>query len=165
MIIVVNPIGIIHSAYPDPEGTPIQPVFAKGEQCRVEIFPDTAPVLPILRAFRISISSTSCTVLKASRSPASPFDTQERGIFATRAPRRPNPIGFSVVELMGIDDGMLTIGGIDIVDGTPLLDIKPYVPDFDVRLKVKTGWYEQAGNKQQTVADERFVHKEKGNKK
>ncbi len=66
----------------------------------------------------------------------------------------------SVVELLGIDGCTLTIGGVDIVDGTPLLDIKPYVPDFDVRQQVKTGWYEHAGNKQQTVADDRFVNNE-----
>jgi tRNA-Thr(GGU) m(6)t(6)A37 methyltransferase TsaA len=162
MTIVFNPVGIIHAPYPHTEGTPIQPVFSKGQQCRVEIFPKYRAGLADLEGFspihliyfmhRVEGSALTCT----------PFlDTREHGIFATRAPRRPNPIGFSVVELLGIDGGMLTVGGVDTIDGTPLLDIKPYVPDFDVRQQLRTGWYENAGNKQQTVADERFVHKEK----
>jgi tRNA (adenine37-N6)-methyltransferase len=164
MAIVCNPIGIIHSPHGSPEGTPIQPVFSKGEKGSVEIFPDYRAGLADLEGFshihliyfmhRIKGFSLTCT----------PFlDTREHGIFATRSPRRPNPIGMSVVELLGIDGCTLTIGGVDIVDGTPLLDIKPYVPDFDVRQQVKTGWYEQAGNIQQTVADDRFVHTERGN--
>jgi tRNA (adenine37-N6)-methyltransferase len=163
MAIVCHPIGIIHSPYGSPEGTPIQPVFSKGEKGRVEIFPDYRAGLADLKGFshihliyfmhRIEGFSLTCT----------PFlDTREHGIFATRSPRRPNPIGMSMVELLGIDEGLLAIGGVDIIDGTPLLDIKPYVPDFDVRLQVKTGWYEQAGNKQQTVADDRFIHLNKG---
>ena len=91
-----------------------------------------------------------------------PFlDVQKRGVFATRAPRRPNPIGLSIVRLLGIEGCVLTIGDVDIVDGTPLLDIKPYIPDFDVRSNVRAGWYENARNRQQTVADARFMQKKK----
>ncbi len=71
-----------------------------------------------------------------------PFlDDQERGLFATRYPARPNPIGLSIVRLLAIHDHVLEIEGVDMLDGTPLLDIKPYVPDFDVRTDVRTGWY------------------------
>lgn len=166
MNIELKPIGIIHSCYPEPEGTPIQPVFSEEKHGRVEIFPEYSAGLADLEGFshiyliyflhRVEGFSLTCK----------PFlDTQEHGIFATRAPRRPNPIGISVVELHETHDGVLIVGPLDIVDGTPLLDIKPYVPEFDVRLQVKTGWYEHAGNKKQTVADGRFAHKERGNKK
>jgi tRNA (adenine37-N6)-methyltransferase len=71
-----------------------------------------------------------------------PFlDDQERGLFATRYPARPNPIGLSIVRLISIRDRFLEIDGIDVLDGTPLLDIKPYVPDFDVQTDARTGWY------------------------
>ena len=74
-----------------------------------------------------------------------PFmDSEPRGLFATRAPKRPNPIGFSVVQLDKIEDGVLDIRGVDILDGTPLLDIKPYVPEFDAQGETRTGWLEKA---------------------
>lgn len=85
------------------------------------------------------------------------MDVQERGVFATRAPRRPNPIGFSIVELLKVEGRFLTVGSIDIIDQTPLLDIKPYVPDFDIREDVRTGWYEKAQNRSQIIADKRFT--------
>ena len=82
-----------------------------------------------------------------------PFmDTVARGLFATRAPRRPNPIGLSIVQLDRIEDGVLHVRNVDIVDGTPLLDIKPYVPEFDAPKEVRTGWLEEA---RKTVSDRR----------
>lgn len=72
-----------------------------------------------------------------------PFmDTRERGVFATRAPARPNPIGISVVRLLRIESNILQVSDVDIVDGTPLLDIKPYVPEFDAPSEVRLGWLE-----------------------
>jgi tRNA-Thr(GGU) m(6)t(6)A37 methyltransferase TsaA len=74
-----------------------------------------------------------------------PFmDAQPRGLFATRAPKRPNPIGLSTVQLDRIENGNLHVQNVDILDGTPLLDIKPYVPEFDIHAKIRTGWLEQA---------------------
>jgi tRNA-Thr(GGU) m(6)t(6)A37 methyltransferase TsaA len=73
------------------------------------------------------------------------MDSQKRGLFATRAPKRPNPIGLSVVQLDKVEDGVLYIQAVDILDGTPLLDIKPYVPEFDAQVGVRTGWLEKAG--------------------
>jgi tRNA-Thr(GGU) m(6)t(6)A37 methyltransferase TsaA len=82
-----------------------------------------------------------------------PFmDTVPRGLFATRAPSRPNPIGLSVVRLDKIENGVIYIQNVDMLDGTPLLDIKPYVPDFDTRDTLRTGWLEQA---RKTVAKRR----------
>ena len=73
---------------------------------------------------------------------AKPFlDDQLRGLFATRYPYRPNPIGISVVRLITINNNILEIEGVDMLNGTPLLDIKPYVPDFDIRTGTRNGWY------------------------
>jgi tRNA (Thr-GGU) A37 N-methylase len=70
------------------------------------------------------------------------LDDKKRGLFATRYPCRPNPIGLSIVRLLARQDNSLEIEGVDVLDGTPLLDIKPYVPEFDIKAKVQTGWYE-----------------------
>ncbi len=88
-----------------------------------------------------------------------PFlDDQSHGVFATRAPVRPNPLGLSVVRLMGIDGGTLDVAGVDMLDGTPLLDIKPYVPVFDEPGAVRTGWLgETAGRAGKHRADDRFA--------
>ena len=72
-----------------------------------------------------------------------PFlDDQEHGVFATRYPKRPNPIGLSTVRLVSRQNNVVTIEGVDVLDGTPLLDIKPYIPEFDTRTDVRVGWYE-----------------------
>ncbi|MBN1854569.1 MAG: SAM-dependent methyltransferase, partial [Pirellulales bacterium] len=88
-----------------------------------------------------------------------PFmDSELRGLFATRAPKRPNPLGLSVVQLDKIEEGVLHIQNVDILDGTPLLDIKPYVPEFDAVLKVRTGWLETARKSiPDRKSDDRFV--------
>jgi tRNA-Thr(GGU) m(6)t(6)A37 methyltransferase TsaA len=82
------------------------------------------------------------------------MDEQPRGVFATRAPSRPNPIGISVVPLVKIEGNVLHVRNVDIVDKTPLLDIKPYVPDFDVRDVEKTGWLEKNVHKLKTSKDD-----------
>ena len=161
MKIIINPIGTIHSPYPDPEGVPIQGVFAKNIRGRVEVFPEFAEGLVDLEGFSHIILIYYLHQVKGYALRCKPFlDTQEHGVFATRAPRRPNPIGISVVRLLGINDNILDIEGVDIVEGTPLLDIKPYVSDFDVRKDIKNGWYQHAGNRVQIVADNRFIQTE-----
>ncbi|MBM4310957.1 MAG: tRNA (N6-threonylcarbamoyladenosine(37)-N6)-methyltransferase TrmO [Deltaproteobacteria bacterium] len=153
------PIGIIHSPYAEPAGVPIQGVFAGGAEGTVELLPELAAGLADLEGFSHIILLYYFHLSKGCTLTCKPFlDTQERGVFATRAPRRPNPIGMSVVRLLGIEGCALRIGDVDIVDGTPLLDIKPYIPDFDVRVEVRSGWYESARNKQQIVSDGRFMH-------
>ena len=85
------------------------------------------------------------------------LDTKPRGLFATRAPKRPNAIGLSVVRLERIEHGILHIQNVDILDGTPLLDIKPYVPEFDAAVEVRTGWLETARKSASTrISDDRF---------
>jgi tRNA-Thr(GGU) m(6)t(6)A37 methyltransferase TsaA len=85
------------------------------------------------------------------------MDSQPRGVFATRAPTRPNPIGLSIVRLLSIDQNILHIENVDIIDGTPLLDIKPYVPEFDQHPADRVGWLEQSkGKVQSKKSDARF---------
>jgi tRNA-Thr(GGU) m(6)t(6)A37 methyltransferase TsaA len=166
MKIEFSPIGIIHSPYAEPAGVPIQGVFANGAVGTVEVFPEFAQGLTDLEGFSHIHLLYWFHLVQGYSLMCRPFlDVRDHGIFATRAPRRPNPIGMSVVELLSREGCILTIGDVDIVDGTPLLDIKPYVPDFDVRQNAKTGWYEHAGNKQQTMADDRFVNKNATNKR
>ena len=94
-----------------------------------------------------------------------PFlDKQERGVFATRAPCRPNAIGLSCVRLLGIDGGRLRIGDVDVLDGTPLLDIKPYVPQFDSFKAQRTGWLQHKAD-DVVAADGRFERKGKARRR
>lgn len=156
-----SPIGVIRSSYAGPAGVPIQGVFAGGAEGTVEIMPEFAAGLADLDGFSHIILLYCFHLSSGYALTCKPFlDVQEHGVFATRAPLRPNPIGMSVVRLLGIEGCVLRIGDVDIVDGTPLLDIKPYVSEFDVRTDVTAGWYENARNKQQTMADERFVDTE-----
>ena len=156
-----SPIGIIHSPYAEPVGIPIQGVFAGDATGAVEVFPEFNAGLADLDGFSHIILLYGFHLSNGYTLTCKPFlDIQARGVFATRAPRRPNPIGLSVVRLLGIEGRVLRIADIDIVDKTPLLDIKPYIPDFDMRTGVRTGWYEQARNKQQTVSDSRFMQEE-----
>ncbi len=158
----LEPIGLIRSSYKKPEGVPIQPVFSDGITAEIEVYPEFQEGLQDLDGFSHIILLYFFHKSKDYRLLCRPFlDNKERGLFATRAPRRPNPIGLSVVELLKIDNNILTIGSPDMIDGTPLLDIKPYVDDFDVKTKVKNGWYDSARNRSQTVADGRFTKKEK----
>ena len=86
------------------------------------------------------------------------MDDKAHGVFTTRAPSRPNPIGISTVHLINIKGNILHIQDMDIVDGTPLLDIKPYVPGFDIEKVEKTGWLEKNVHKVSTSRDNgRFI--------
>ena len=87
-----------------------------------------------------------------------PFmDDQPRGVFATRAPSRPNPVGISLVQLVGVEGCTLQVLDVDMLDGTPLLDIKPYLPEFDSREVTARGWLEDnAGKAREMRADDRF---------
>ena len=83
--------------------------------------------------------------------------TVQHGIFATRSPARPNAIGLSTVRLLGIDGARLEIADVDILDGTPLLDIKPYVPAFDDRAGARIGWFAgRLDGLPEARADDRF---------
>ncbi len=156
--VVMTPIGIIHSPFADLRGMPIQPPGGSASRGTVEVFEPYQRGLRDLEGFSHIFL---LYVFHRSRSfdlEVVPFmDAQPRGLFATRAPNRPNPIGMSVVQLDKIEAGTLHIRNLDILDGTPLLDIKPYVPNFDVQRNVRTGWLEKAkGRVARRVSDDRF---------
>jgi tRNA-Thr(GGU) m(6)t(6)A37 methyltransferase TsaA len=136
------PIGVIHSPFTTVERTPIQPIYSENAEGTLEIFPEFGEGLSDLNGFeRIWLiylfDRASPPKLKIV-----PFrDNVERGVFATRAPSRPNPIGLSVVRLLGVDGLMLRVADLDILDGTPLLDIKPYISQVDSHPDSRAGWW------------------------
>jgi tRNA-Thr(GGU) m(6)t(6)A37 methyltransferase TsaA len=141
--ILYTPIGIIHSPFKEVKGTPIQPAGARGIDGNVEVFPEYARGLKDLEGFSHIILLYHFHLAGKPSMIVTPFmDNIPRGVFATRSPNRPNAIGISVVRLIKIEKNILIIQDIDIVDGTPLLDIKPHVPDFDIREVLKIGWLE-----------------------
>jgi tRNA (adenine37-N6)-methyltransferase len=145
MKIEMEPIGTIHTPYTERKGMPIQPPGGAGAEGTVSVFQQYREGLQDLEGFSHIILLYWFHRSDGFGLKVTPFmDTEERGLFATRAPRRPNPIGLSVVLLDGIKDGILHIRNIDILDGTPLLDIKPYVPEFVPAGDIRTGWLEKA---------------------
>ena len=153
-----EPIGVIHTPYKQKEGMPIQPAGAAGVLGTVEIFADYTAGLKDLDGFSHIILLYHFHQSKGYDLTVVPFlDDQPHGLFATRAPRRPNPIGLSIVRLDHIEGSTLRISNIDVLDGTPLLDIKPYVPAFDQQTNARSGWIEDTGNKVVDYsADDRF---------
>ena len=137
---------------------PIQPAGAAGVKGTVEVFEDFHPGLEDLDGFSHIFLLYHFHRSRSFNLHVMPFmDSETRGLFATRAPKRPNPIGLSVVQLDKIEDGLLHIQNLDILDGTPLLDIKPYVPEFDAPVEVRTGWLEKAGKTVKSQrSDDRF---------
>lgn len=142
--ITYKPIGIIHSEHAIAERTPIQPVYAEGCKGHVEVFPEFVQGLCDLIGF-----SHIYLIYHFNREPevkliVKPFlQDEERGIFSTRAPNRPNAIGLSVVELLGVDNNILYLNNVDILDCTPLLDIKPYTAKFDLYDVKRNGWQDE----------------------
>jgi len=151
MKIVFQPIGVIHSPFTEPKGMPIQAAGAAGIMGTAEVFEEFHPGLKDLEGFSHIILLYHFHRSQGYSLQIVPFmDSQVRGLFATRAPKRPNPIGLSVVRLHRIEGGVLHIENVDVLDGTPLLDIKPYVPEFDAQTEVRAGWLEEA---RRTVSD------------
>ncbi|HYA02586.1 MAG TPA: tRNA (N6-threonylcarbamoyladenosine(37)-N6)-methyltransferase TrmO, partial [Syntrophobacteria bacterium] len=136
-----EPIGVIHSPFAKLEGMPIQTTGARGVRGTVEVKPEFADGLKDLEGFSHILLIYHFHLSEGYSLLVTPFlDDDLRGVFATRAPRRPNRIGISVVRLLGVEGSRLSIEDIDIVDGTPLLDIKPYVPEVDARQAERIGW-------------------------
>ena len=134
-------IGVIHSPFKTPRGTPIQPGAGKDEPGTVEVFPEYAEGLKDLDGFSHILLIYDFHRVEETSLSVTPFlDDQMRGVFSTRAPNRPNPMGISVVRLVSMEGNTLLVKGLDIINGTPLLDIKPYVPEFDAVHAEKTGW-------------------------
>lgn len=144
MKIEYRSIGIVHSPFTEGDKVPFQPSGGKGVSGSVEVFPEFAEGLDDLDGFSHII--LLCHFHKSSgyRMKVIPrVETQHRGLFATRSPRRPNPIGLSVVRLLGIQKNELSIMDLDILDGTPILDIKPYYPELEAGEEVRKGWLER----------------------
>jgi tRNA-Thr(GGU) m(6)t(6)A37 methyltransferase TsaA len=159
MTITLDPIGIIHSPFTELENMPIQPAGAKEIIGTLEILPQYAEGLADLGGFSHlyllylfhRAQRTALTVI--------PFlDTVERGVFATRSPLRPNHLGISIVELLEVRGNEVRVRGVDILDNTPLLDIKPYIANFDQVGNSSSGWM-KAGRREvaEKLSDGRFT--------
>lgn len=139
--IVYTPIGVIRSEHREPEKTPIQPVYARGCNGRAEILPQYVEGLKDLDGFSHLLLLYHFHRAGEPLLTVVPFtDDQPRGLFSTRSPRRPNPIGLSLVRLLRIEGATLHLSDVDILDGTPLLDIKPYIPRFERVDDAAGGW-------------------------
>jgi tRNA-Thr(GGU) m(6)t(6)A37 methyltransferase TsaA len=158
MNIEYTPIGTIRSPFAEPTDMPIQPTGAVGVKGTIEVLETFRDGLKDLDGFSHLILLYHFHHSQGFNLQPVPFlDREPRGLFATRAPKRPNPIGLSVVQLDKIEDCLLHITNVDILDGTPLLDIKPYVPAFDTPTDVRSGWLESAGRAVSSHrADDRF---------
>lgn len=159
--ITISPIGVIHSSLVNTDGAPIQPVFAKGCEGTVEVYGEFKEALLDLDDFeRIWLlywfDRASDFKLKVK-----PFmDNRRHGLFATRAPSRPNPIGLSCVKLLSVEANILRVSELDILDSTPLLDIKPYVGKFDCFEVRRNGWLDTS-DKGNIKSDNRFYNNQK----
>jgi tRNA-Thr(GGU) m(6)t(6)A37 methyltransferase TsaA len=158
MEIHYRPIGTIHSPFTDVSGVPIQPSAASGVQGTIEIEPEFAEGLKDLGGFSHIILLYHLHRVRESQLIVTPFlDSRPRGVFATRAPKRPNPIGLSIVKLLRVEKNLLHIENVDILDGTPLLDIKPYIPEVDHQDADRIGWLEnKKGRLKKEKSDDRF---------
>jgi len=146
-------IGYIHTPFNDQDHTPIQPYFSAATGT-VEVLPEFAPGLKDIEGFSHLMLLYHFHKVRDYSLLQKPFldNSQERGIFAIRHFSRPNPIGLSIVELKGVRGNVLDVSGVDVLDGTPLLDIKPYIEKFDCKRDVKSGWAQGVdhGNKVHT---------------
>ena len=151
---VMKPIGVIMSPFRDvSDNVPIQGALSPDTEAVIKVYNEYAQGLRDLGGFSHIILIYAFHKCHGSLLTVRPYmDTETRGVFSTRSPHRPNHIGITTVKLVSIDDNSLRVTGIDVVDGTPLLDIKPYVEGFDLRLGTRGGWTEQ-------ISGEEFVRR------
>ncbi len=158
MTITYQSIGTIRTPFKKTEGMPIQPSGAKGVKGKIELRNEFIEGLLDLEGFSHIILLYHFHKSEGYSLKVIPFlDDKTHGLFTTRAPRRPNSIGMSIVKLTGIVENILEIENVDMLDGTPLLDIKPYIPDFDFVNVEKTGWHaNHSGKVNHISSDNRF---------
>lgn len=156
-----SPIGYITTPFDSLSSMPIQPGAGKGIKGKIELLAQYTEGLKDLEGFSHIILIYHMHLAKGYKLKVTPFlDPHERGLFATRAPKRPNPIGISIVRLEKIERNVLHISDIDVLNRTPLLDLKPHIPDFDSPGNVRTGWYKQNQIKRGGLSDNRFSQEE-----
>ena len=154
--IPMQAIGVIRTPFLNAAGTPIQTAYGKGIEGQVFVHESFAPALDDIDGFERLWLIYWMDRVGQFRTRVMPYrDTKEHGLFATRSPSRPNPIGMSVVRFRRREGATLIVADIDILDGTPLLDIKPYIPDFDAHPGSRAGWFDHAGVDRR-LADGRF---------
>jgi tRNA-Thr(GGU) m(6)t(6)A37 methyltransferase TsaA len=158
MQLTYSPIGIIHSPFRHPEEMPIQPTSASSRPGTLEIYPEYAAGLQDLEGFSHIYLLYHFHKAGTAELLVTPFlDARPHGVFATRAPTRPNPIGLSLVKIARIEGNLVHIMALDILDETPLLDIKPYVPEFEQARAVRIGWLSKSRSRIRSAkADDRF---------
>lgn len=155
----INPIGIIHTPFNDIKGMPIQPLAAKGVKGYIELLPEYTEGLTDLAEFSYITLLYHLHKINGYNLMVKPFmDNKEHGIFATKSPKRPNAIGLSTVKLLGIENNVIHIEMVDMLNGTPLIDIKPFFSKFDNRTNTKSGWLDNQGiiTIKELRSDERF---------
>lgn len=140
--IACTPVGVVRSPFTEVAGMPIQTAAVPQLPAQVEVFEQFASGLRDIEGFEFLILVTHFHRCAAEKLEVTPFlDDRTHGVFATRAPARPNRLGLSIVQLLRVDGRTLHVAGNDMLDGTPVLDIKPYVPRFDVRATDRIGWF------------------------
>ena len=156
--LTLKPIGVIHTPFKETAGMPIQPAGADGVKGTVEIFPEFTDGLKDIEGFSHIILIFHFNRSEGFKLQVSPFlEDDVHGVFAVRAPKRPNPIGISIVKLIEKENNILHIDNPDMLDETPLLDIKPYIPDFDAYPDAIAGWQEKhRGKVNKQKSDDRF---------
>ncbi|MBN1621811.1 MAG: tRNA (N6-threonylcarbamoyladenosine(37)-N6)-methyltransferase TrmO [Endomicrobiales bacterium] len=155
--IKIKPIGIIRTPYKTPKGMPIQGVFRKVVTGTVRLFPEYRSGIKDIKGFSHLILVYYFDRSNKEKLTGKPFiEDKEHGIFAIRSPHRPNHIGISVVRIKKVKGSTITFSEVDMLDGTPLLDIKPYVKYFDSRSKAKSGWIDKHFKKGKVPAKTRL---------
>jgi len=156
MKIELTPIGVIHSPCKEPEQAPIQAARSREMEARIEVFPDYAKGLDDLLGFECIWVIYYCHRARPWSPKVVPYmDTEQRGVFATRSPSRPNALAISAVRLLRREGNALVIRGVDMIDQSPLLDLKPYIPSIDSRPEcVRNGWIGK--RRMDRKADDRF---------
>lgn len=142
--IIVNPIGVIRTPHKDIKDMPIQPIAAEGIKGHIELLPEYVAGLKDLDGFSHITLVYHFHKIEGFELEVKPFmDIVKHGIFACKAPKRPNAIGISTVKLVSIDGNIINIEQADMLDGTPIIDIKPFFPKYDNRENVTAGWLEK----------------------